>query len=56
MLSDRVLVMSSRPGTILGAFTIDLPRPRQIFAKDTSEFIRFSSRIRRCLWEETPDA
>jgi NitT/TauT family transport system ATP-binding protein len=56
MLSDKVLVMSSRPGTILGAFTVDLPRPRQIFARDTSEFIHFSSRIRRCLWEEAPDA
>jgi NitT/TauT family transport system ATP-binding protein len=56
MLSDKVLVMSSRPGTILGAFTVDLPRPRQIFAKDTSEFIHFSSRIRRCLWEEALDA
>jgi NitT/TauT family transport system ATP-binding protein len=56
MLSDKVLVMSSRPGRILGAFTVDLPRPRQIFAKDTSEFIHFSSRIRRCLWEEAADA
>jgi NitT/TauT family transport system ATP-binding protein len=55
MLSDKVLVMSSRPGRVLGAFTVDLPRPRQIFAKDTSEFIHFSSRIRRCLWEETAD-
>jgi len=52
MLSDRVLVMSSRPGTVLGSFTVDLPRPRQIFIKDTAEFIQFSSRIRRCLWEE----
>lgn len=56
MLSDKVLVMSSRPGRILGSFTVDLPRPRQIFAKDTSEFIHISSRIRRCLWEEAPDA
>jgi len=56
MLSDTVLVMSSRPGRIIGAFTVDLPRPRQIFAKDTSEFIHFSSRIRRCLWEEAADA
>jgi NitT/TauT family transport system ATP-binding protein len=56
MLSDRVLVMSSRPGKILRAFTVDLPRPRQIFTKDTSEFIHFSSQIRRCLWEEAPDA
>src|SRR5688572_30647769 len=56
MLSDKVLVMCSRPGTILGAFAVDLPRPRQIFAKDTSEFIQFSSRIRRSLWEEAPYA
>lgn len=56
MLSDKVLVMSARPGRILGAFTVDLPRPRQIFAKDTPEFIHFSSRIRRCLWEEGADA
>jgi NitT/TauT family transport system ATP-binding protein len=55
MLSDRVLVMSSRPGTVLDAFAIDLPRPRQIFVKDTAEFIHFSSRIRRCLWEEAGD-
>lgn len=55
MLSDKVMVMSSRPGTVLAAFTIDLPRPRRIFAKDTAEFIHFSSRIRRCLWEEAGD-
>lgn len=52
MLSDRVLVMSSRPGRILDALEIDLPRPRQIFVKDTPDFIRLSSRIRRRLWEE----
>jgi NitT/TauT family transport system ATP-binding protein len=56
MLSDKVLVMSSRPGKILGVFTVDLPRPRHIFTKDTSEFIHISSRIRRCLWEEAPNA
>jgi NitT/TauT family transport system ATP-binding protein len=56
MLSDRVLVMSSRPGTVLGSFTVDLPRPRQIFIKDTAQFIHISSRIRRCLWEEAADA
>jgi NitT/TauT family transport system ATP-binding protein len=56
MLSDKVLVMSSRPGTVLDSFTVDLARPRQIFIKDTAEFIRISSRIRRCLWEEVADA
>jgi NitT/TauT family transport system ATP-binding protein len=54
-LSDKVLVMSARPGTVLAEFAIDLPRPRQIFLKDTAEFIHFSSRIRRCLWEEAAD-
>ena len=52
MLSDRVLVMSPRPGKILDTLEIDLPRPREIFVKDTTEFIRHSSRIRRRLWEE----
>jgi ABC-type nitrate/sulfonate/bicarbonate transport system ATPase subunit len=47
--------MSSRPGTVLAEFAIDLPRPRQIFLKDTTEFIHFSSRIRRSLWEEAAD-
>ena len=56
MLSDKVMVMSSRPGTVLGSFTVDLPRPRQIFIKDTAEFIHVTSRIRRCLWEEAADA
>lgn len=55
MLSDRVLVMSPRPGKILDALKVDLPRPRKIFIKDTTEFIRLSSRIRRRLWEETGD-
>jgi NitT/TauT family transport system ATP-binding protein len=55
MLSDQVLVMSPRPGTVFASFTVDLPRPRQIFAKDTAEFIHFSSQIRRRLWQEGAD-
>jgi NitT/TauT family transport system ATP-binding protein len=55
MLSDRVVVMSPRPGRILDTVTADLPRPRHIFLKDTPEFTRLSSRIRQRLWEEAPD-
>ncbi|MEK7878697.1 MAG: ABC transporter ATP-binding protein [candidate division NC10 bacterium] len=55
MLSDRVLVMSPRPGRILDTMRVDLSRPRDVFIKDTPEFTRLSSRIRRRLWEETPD-
>ena len=54
MLSDRVLVMSPRPGRILDSVTVDLPRPREIFLKDTPEFTRLTSGIRRRLWEEAP--
>jgi|SRR5579859_1499723 len=31
-LSDRIVVMSQRPGTILRIFEIPLPRPRDVFA------------------------
>jgi NitT/TauT family transport system ATP-binding protein len=54
-LSDRVLVISPRPGRILEDVPVDLPRPRHVFIKDTPEFARLSSRIRRLLWQEAPD-
>jgi len=45
-LSDRVLVMSPRPGTIVETFDIDLPRPRHLAIRETPEFARYSSAIR----------
>lgn len=44
-LSDRVLVMSARPGRILADIAIDLPRPRQLEIKRTPEFIRYADEI-----------
>ncbi len=38
-LSDRVFVMSRRPGTILGEVTIDLPRPRTPKMRESVEFL-----------------
>ncbi len=38
-LSDRVLVMSSRPGTILGEVVVDLPRPRTADMRESVEFL-----------------
>ena len=44
-LSDRVLVMSARPGKILADITIDLPRPRKLEIKRTPEFIAYADQI-----------
>jgi len=37
-MADRVLVMSPRPGRLVGEVTIDIPRPRVKFARSTSYF------------------
>jgi NitT/TauT family transport system ATP-binding protein len=50
MLADRVLVMSSRPGRITDAVSVNLPRPRHIFLKNTADFVNLTSRINHHLW------
>ncbi|MSU06348.1 ABC transporter ATP-binding protein [Spirochaetales bacterium NM-380-WT-3C1] len=40
-LSDRVIVLSARPSRQVGSFDIDLPRPRNIELKTTSEFNKY---------------
>jgi len=46
-LSDRVIVMSARPGRILLDIPVDLPRPRELHIKRTPEFVALVDRI----WE-----
>jgi NitT/TauT family transport system ATP-binding protein len=46
-LSDRIIVMTPRPGTIAEIINIDLPRPRTLDRKDTPEFNAFSGHIRK---------
>jgi NitT/TauT family transport system ATP-binding protein len=44
-LSDRVVVMSPRPGHIEKIITIDLPRPRRLSVRQTLEFIRYNEMV-----------
>jgi NitT/TauT family transport system ATP-binding protein len=41
-LSDRVVVMSPRPGRIEQIITIDLPRPRRLSMRETPEFNEYT--------------
>ena len=47
-LSDRVLLMDTRPGHIQEVIDIDLPRPRDASARRTPEFIEMTAHI----WEQ----
>ena len=52
-LSDRVVVMTARPGRIKADLRIDLPRPRDPASKETVEFARYTAALRRALVDET---
>ncbi len=45
-LSDRVLVMSERPGRIVAAYDIDLPRPRPLDVMGTEAFAGYTRTLR----------
>jgi NitT/TauT family transport system ATP-binding protein len=44
-LSDRVVVMSARPGRILADVPIELPRPRPLEVKRTPRFVQYADEI-----------
>ena len=46
-LSDRVIIMSARPGKVEDIVTIDLPRPRSLAIRQTPAFAAYSDRISR---------
>lgn len=48
-LSDRVVVMSARPGKILADIHIDLPRPRGLDVKRRPEFAGYADQIWKLL-------
>jgi NitT/TauT family transport system ATP-binding protein len=48
-LADRVLVMSPRPGRLVGEIAVDLPRPRTVATTEQPEFARYTREVRRHL-------
>jgi NitT/TauT family transport system ATP-binding protein len=50
-LSDRVAVLSSRPGTLVGVEPVDLARPRSPALEDDPAFFAIERRLRALLHE-----
>jgi NitT/TauT family transport system ATP-binding protein len=46
LLSDRVVVLSARPGRIRADVRIDLPRPRTVQTRHEPEFSRYEAELR----------
>lgn len=53
MMSDRVVVMSSRPGRVLQQVQIDLPRPREESLERSERFLDYAYQIKETLSQGT---
>jgi NitT/TauT family transport system ATP-binding protein len=51
LLSDRILVMSKRPGTVLDLIDVDLPRPRSSKTINSPRFAELTDLIRGYIYE-----
>lgn len=51
-LSDRVVVLSARPGTVREVIEVNLPRPRELAIKRTEAFTRLADRIWNLIEDE----
>jgi NitT/TauT family transport system ATP-binding protein len=45
-MSDRVIVMSARPASVVEDLQIDLPRPRSLDVRDTPKFNEYTAHLR----------
>jgi NitT/TauT family transport system ATP-binding protein len=51
LLSDRIVVMSARPGRVLATVSIDLPRPRTEAVRESQAFYGYENTLRQMLLE-----
>ena len=56
LLSDRVVVMTPRPGRLARVLTIDLPRPRTVEMEFDERFRKASDEIRGLIFARRPEA
>ncbi len=54
LLSDRVVVLSPRPGHVMRTVEVDLPRPRTEAVRESEGFFRYDTELRRLLLESEP--
>jgi NitT/TauT family transport system ATP-binding protein len=52
-LSDRVLVMSERPGTVAAIYDVPLPRPRTLAMMGSPEFTSLAQVIREHFYSQS---
>jgi NitT/TauT family transport system ATP-binding protein len=52
LLSDRIVVMSSRPGRVMRLIDVDLPRPRTDETRDTKAFVDIEAEIRQLIFSQ----
>jgi NitT/TauT family transport system ATP-binding protein len=52
LLSDRIVVMSSRPGRVMRLIDVDLPRPRTDETRDTNAFVEIEAEIRQLIFSQ----
>jgi len=48
-LSERIVLLSSRPGTVQEIFPVNLPRPRLLEHRYTEDFVRLCRRIKQAM-------
>ncbi len=55
-LADRVVVMTARPGVVKQIVEIDLPRPRELDVRNTTEFNHYRQQVWEALRDEVTRA
>lgn len=51
-LADKVIIFTARPGSVKAIVDIDLPRPRPLEVKRTTEFIAYTDKIWKMIEDE----